>query len=935
MEQKESKLSVVLKRIFKVMTVLILLYLLFGESFFPDGYGENNITAEPFAIAWERILPDGERQQVTLPADFGNPGDQPIVLSATLPKDLSDNLWIGYTANRQSVTVTIDGRMVASYQPEDKRFFGTLSANYVVMIPLCSDDSGKEIRMTLTGNSSLSGYVAEMSIGDRFALWGHYIWVHGRNLPVACVLLIFGLSCIIFSAVLFFTFKRSIALGYLGWGMILVAIWITFENKIRQLYMPNVSISSDVSYFAAMLMTFPFMCYVDQIQNRRYHKVYTTMETIVMTNFVCCTTLHITGLVELSNMLREIQVLIGCSFALFVITFILDVCRGYIKEYLWVGIGFFILFLAAVDEIVRIIGHTSGNGGLVVGTAVIFIMAIVKTGQDLLQIEGEKQKAILERDAKVKFLANMSHEIRTPINAIIGMNEMVLRENKDPNLEGYISDIESAGKMLLSLVNDILDLSKIEADKMTLVSQPYELSSMLNDVIQGIRPRMEKKHLEFLVRIDESLPSMYLGDEVRIKQVINNLLTNAVKYTDRGSVTLEVGGYLLDEKHMMLCVTVSDTGQGIKKENLAVLFDSFTRLEQEKNASIEGTGLGLHITQLIVRQMNGTIAVESEYGKGSVFTVKYPQVIEKETPVGNIAMHHGEHRTVRQEQFHAPDAVVLIVDDNEMNLHVATSLLKWTRIRTETAQSGAIALEMCRKKKYDVIFMDHMMPQMDGVEALQQLRSDPEGKNQTTTVIVLTANAISGMKEWYFSQGFDDYLSKPIDIRCLERMLVKYLPKEKILPVETLREQENPHPAKDRQPDIRSEEETEASQQAAAGQVMPSADTQKYARLLLGHKEQTQLERQYLQQFAECENAENFAKMIRSEEWKQFRLYLHRMKCIAFGLADDALLTAARAAEEASRNVSGQTTENLSGVLEAFEKLTACCRQWEEEANGL
>lgn len=926
MAKEESKFTVILKRIFHVMLILVLLYLFVGEISFPDGYGGNKTAAKDLEISWQRILPDGSREDVSLPADFGNPGEEAIVLEGTLPDSLSDNLWIGYPANRQSVIVTIDGRQVASYDPQDKRFFGKISANYIVMIPVSAADSGKELRLTLSGNSKLTGYVSGLSIGDRFSLWGHFIWTHGRNLVVAVVLLIFGLACIIFSAVVFFTFKRPIALGYLGWGMLLVAIWTTFESKIRQLYVPNIAVASDVAYLAAMLMPFPFLCYVDQTQNRRYHKLFSFMEAVVLSNFAVCTTLHITGVIDLANILREIQLIIGFSCAIFVISSILDVCRGYIKEYLWVGIGFFILFLAAVDEIIRIIWHTSGRGGLVFGTVVIFVMAIVKTGQDLLQIEGEKQKAILERDAKAKFLANMSHEIRTPINTILGMNEMVMRENKDRQIEGYINDIESAGQMLLALVNDILDLSKIEAGKMTIVEQPYELSSMLNDMIQAIRPRIEKKNLEFQVEIDETLPSMYLGDEIRIKQIVNNLLTNAVKYTERGSVTLQVSGAWTEPKTMVLRFAVTDTGQGIKDEDISRLFESFTRLEERKNASIEGTGLGLHIANHLLKQMNGTISVKSEFGKGSIFEVNIPQTIEKETPVGNIqTAHRSQHKIVQEELFHAPDAVILIVDDNQMNLHVATSLLKRTKIQMDTALSGAIALRMCQKKKYDLILMDHMMPQMDGVQTLHVLREELQGVNHDTPVIVLTANAISGMREWYFAQGFDDYLSKPIEPRQLERTLKKHLPPEKIHAVETERHQTEPVPVR----------AGASGQVSNAGRRPRGAGRPAYEKLLSGYVKQGAVQRAYLQRLLVAKSIEIRQEACRCERWRKYRIYLRQVRCSAFGLGDKELTARARAAEAAAQNMSAGTDEEMEHVLQSFDALLDCCREREETGNGL
>ncbi|MBQ6774660.1 MAG: response regulator [Synergistaceae bacterium] len=390
--------------------------------------------------------------------------------------------------------------------------------------------------------------------------------------------------------------------------------------------------------------------------------------------------------------------------------------------------------------------------------------------------------------AKSEFLANMSHEIRTPINAVLGMNEMIIRESTSSRITTYARNVESAGKNLLSIINDILDFSKIEAGKMEIAESDYRLSSVLNDVTNMIVFKAKQKDLQFTVSVDEELPDGLYGDEVRVRQVVTNVLNNAVKYTREGSVTLNVSGsksYQDDGSVIInLVFRVSDTGIGIKQEDLPKLFRKFERIDLVQNNTVEGTGLGLSITQNLLHMMNGTIEVESEYGKGSVFTINLPQKIISDEAIGNF--HEKFERYVHtmrayKESFKAPDAKLLVVDDTDMNLTVIEGLLSKTEINLDTASSGAEALTFTKSKRYDLIFMDQRMPHMDGTQTLNNIRSQDDGLNKDTPVICLTADAVSGARSKYIEEGFTDYLSKPVESSSLEGALIKYLPPEKII----------------------------------------------------------------------------------------------------------------------------------------------------------
>ena len=421
--------------------------------------------------------------------------------------------------------------------------------------------------------------------------------------------------------------------------------------------------------------------------------------------------------------------------------------------------------------------------------AVILLMTFFGVRYHVSQSEAkylEHQKVLADSANKAKsdFLSNMSHEIRTPINAIMGMDEMILRESKEPATIEYAQNLQHAAKSLLGLINDILDLSKIEAGKMEIISVEYHLSSILNDLVNMIQKRAEDKGLELIVEADKNIPNLLYGDEIRIKQVITNLLTNAVKYTERGSVTLRVNYLNIDDDNIYLCISVSDTGIGIKEEDLKKLFSAFERIEEERNRTIEGTGLGMNITKQLLTMMGAELSVSSVYGQGSNFSFQIAQKVLNHEPIGDFEeaykkslMQHEEYH----ESFKAPNASILIVDDTAMNLTVIKGLLKQTKIQIDTALSGQECLQMVKQKKYDIIFLDHMMPEMNGIETLQRMKNLVGNLNEETPVISLTANAISGAREQYLAEGFKDYLTKPIDCSKLENMLQKYLPKDKIL----------------------------------------------------------------------------------------------------------------------------------------------------------
>ena len=388
----------------------------------------------------------------------------------------------------------------------------------------------------------------------------------------------------------------------------------------------------------------------------------------------------------------------------------------------------------------------------------------------------EKSAADSANKAKSDFLADMSHEIRTPINAILGMNEMILHESKEPGTIEYSANIKSAGKTLLSIINTILDFSKIEDGKMNLVPAEFETKGLVNGLVHSINERAKSKGVEFKVELDETTPSVLLGDDVRISQVIMNLLTNAVKYTEKGYVQLSITNKGAVGKIGKLLISVKDTGIGIKKEDIDRLSISFERVDEKKNRHIEGTGLGISIVTKLLGMMGSELKIKSEYGVGSEFYFELPIEIVNPAPVGkyDINIKFASGNTASTVTLSVPDANIILTDDNLMNRKVAANLLKLFGIKPTICSSGAETIEKMKEKSYDMLFLDHMMPEMDGVETLKVLKEKNLVGN--TKVIALTANAVVGAREQYLSVGFDDYLSKPIELNNLERILRKYLP---------------------------------------------------------------------------------------------------------------------------------------------------------------
>ncbi len=531
---------------------------------------------------------------------------------------------------------------------------------------------------------------------------------------------------------------------------------------------------------------------------------------------------------------------------------------------------------------------------------------ISRQNEALIASEERADKA---NRAKSEFLSSMSHEIRTPINVIIGMNEMILKEADNEQLLTYAQAIDSSANTLLSLISDVLDISKIEAGKTEIEEQNYRLAELLVECNDLIAERAERKGLDFSIQCQENLPSILLGDVGRIRQIMLNLLTNAVKYTNEGKVELIVQGEEKAER-FMLKITVQDTGIGMTQENLGRVFEKFERFDLDKNRSIEGTGLGLSIVKELAERMDGTVGVSSSYGEGSVFTVGLPQEIVDAAPIGAFDIKEQKLHRERREcpnEFVAEDARILVVDDVTMNLNVFVNLLKETGIQVDTVASGRKSLELVKEKKYDLIFMDHMMPDMDGIETLRTMRILDGNRNRETPVIMLTANVQSGIGEMYREEGFCEYLSKPIRGSMLKEMILRYLPADKVRILEPEKEKEQPAAKENEKQPFKIETTAEEKADTLEKDGAPEGKLAVLQKRIPGMNieagllycgEDEEFYRQMLREYSCNGRIDRLREMYARESFRQYQIEVHALKSTSKTLGLTALGELAAAQEQ-------------------------------------
>lgn len=764
------------KYIFLVLTIAFFGYLIVGQLYLPADQLDLRNVCFDYEGEWFQIAEDGSRTSIEVPCHI----DKEIgAIETIIPDDLDPRI-SSLCLRGQDMQAYMDDELIFEYSTADTRWFGKNSPESYLMIPVTSKDAGKTLRIELISDT---GILYPPYVGSELGIWVYILQMYAGELVVAGITLIVGSLTILISKVYGMFNKRNMEITYLGCGVTMAAIWLVVNSVFRQIIFDNVSVANDFPFLVVMLIPFPFLIYMNEVQQNRYQKLYRTVGWSLMVIDITCCVLYILGIRELID--TFIFVALGCFLAIFsvMLTFVLDMIHGKIMEYRYVAFGLLGALISAIIQLVSYFNRTGIFSGAVLAIGLLCLLtgATIHTVCTVFSSEKDKRAAIMANEAKGKFLANMSHEIRTPINAVLGMNEMILRESREASTREYALDIQNAGKSLLSLINDILDISKIDSGKLEIIPVEYDMSSAIHDTMNMISHKAKTKNLEINLVMDENLPSRLRGDDVRIRQILINLLNNAVKYTNEGCVTLSITGDRQGDK-IWLHFRVEDTGIGIKEEDLPKLFEEFRRIEENRNRNIEGTGLGISITVQLLKLMGSHLNVTSTYGKGSCFFFDLEQTVVDETPVGNLSerIRNMEREYVYKVAFVAPDVDLLVVDDNAINRKVLRNLLKDTGMRIDEADSGEQSLEKVAHKKYDLIFLDHMMPGMDGIETLHAYKKVEGNLNLETPVVALTANAVTGAKEMYLREGFHGFLTKPIVFEKLEKMIRAFVPEDKI-----------------------------------------------------------------------------------------------------------------------------------------------------------
>ena len=703
---------------------------------------------------------------------------QQIILKKTITTFTDKDAYITFNSAKHDVDAYVNGRLIYSYNTHSTRLFGEYSTDTQLFIPIHPSDEGKELMLIMRSRSDYSGVIDEMYIGTQMAIIFTLLRHDQFQLLSAMFMLVIGIFAMALGIYSRVAYKRTLSISFLGWAIYCCGIWVIAESSFRQFLVPNFSLFSQMSYVSIMLLPLAFGLYFDCLQQGRYRMFYMVLWILSLVENVVAWGLQYAGKADLVNSLVYSFILLGLNAAFFLLTSIPEALQGHLKSYWLEFIGIVGCMSATFAQVLSYRTkpiHMNANY-ICVGLIFLVIMAGIRAFNSVLRMEHAKAAAVEARTASNDFLARMSHEMRTPINAILGMNKMILRESSEDNILDYARDVNNAGNNLLTIVNEILDLSKVTSGKVDIDPYEYDLMDMLRECYSLISPRTKGSRLAFTVEVSDVMPSKVFGDRERMVQIITNLLSNAVKYTPQGRVSLEVDGKIKDGK-LWLMIEVSDTGVGIPTEELPHIFDTYNSVGAESvTDKIEGSGLGLAITKQLVELMEGTISVTSELGKGTTFICMIPQGIRSVEPCGTFSMGpNGDRRTMDRNLPLDTVGNILIVDDVAINLRVFLMLLKNTSINVDTARSGFEALDKMAKTKYDLIFLDHLMPGMDGIETKREMDAMTDNPNKDTPIIMQTANAIIGAREQYMELGFADYISKPIKEEVLKAMLKKYL----------------------------------------------------------------------------------------------------------------------------------------------------------------
>ncbi|MCD7709592.1 MAG: ATP-binding protein [Clostridiales bacterium] len=879
-----------------------------------------------FNTGWTLTFEDGTEVDIdSLPYTAGGSAAyETIVMETTVPEEYWGKTLFFLSAGKE-LTIYMDDVEIYSFGTNNQLLFGHAPGSNMNFVDLPEETSEGVIRIEMMSPyKDSAAFLTTMRIADRDIAILKILSENTVSIIFSIVILFSGVILFVFDLMQLFQKRKRYGMGYLGLTMVLASLYYAIETKIFHIWFGNQVAMAFLVLAFHMLFPITFTLYYMVSRGWEHKRFLQLFLVLSYVNVAVQVILQLLDVADFINMSLYSHILIFAEL----IVIILDYAKEQLSDrrfYLgWLEI--FALFLITGGSAIDLVRYYQikvgdlakfgryGTTFYVILVIFINIRRMVQDATEEMEAQNEMLKASeLRADkanrAKSEFLSNMSHEIRTPLNTVIGMNEMILRDEDDPQITDYAAAVQNSANALLLLINDILDISKIEEGKMEIVEDDYELTSLVADSYNMVADRLKKKGLEASVICDPSLPTVLHGDMLRLRQILINLLTNAVKYTEQGRVEFSIKGERDGSGRFCLRMSVKDTGIGMTPESLERLFSKFERFDLKHNQNIEGTGLGLSITKELVSLMHGEIWAESEYGKGSTFIAVIPQGVVNEMPVGEFNVenwrHSGEeHRS--DEPYTAPNAKLLVVDDVEMNLKVFVSLLRDVKCKIDTALSGKECIALAQKQKYDIIFMDHMMPGMDGVETLRELQKLEDNPNKDTPIIMLTANALSGERERYLAEGFIDYLAKPIRGELLEDMVRKYLSEDLVFLKEKSDDDKKPsggaaektgNDAQNAgQPDDINNEETPTEN--AGQQEQSGLDREAALDYCAGDEE---ILNEMLTSFVESGFGEKLDEMFEGEDWANYQIEVHALKSTSLTIGAAQLSAKAKELEAAAK----------------------------------
>lgn len=845
--------------------------------------------------------------------------------------------WAGLTMNFASsdadVRVALDGEVIYEHKLEDEDASGPPSGEYENFVDLPKVFEKGELWIELrSSHPDGAAKLGNVKIETRDMV---IIGVVGNSIAdIGCCLLIVIMAIIMFvlAAIRRYTGQPARGELFLGLAGISAASYCFIGTDTLSIFY-DVQEAYEMQEYLVLLLPLFLALYFERNLHKQYPRRFAVLLCFVSINAVGQILLQMLGAWYLEDMVDISAVVVGVVCLAAIVTLVQFDYKN--KRYqTWLSVLSMIVLLSGgianvIMNTFSIYGNAAGQYSMTIFAVMMAVMHILQLSKEyrasaeekvketeqqnllLAQAKGEaetaKMEALAANEAKGKFLAHMSHEIRTPINAVLGMDEMILRETKEQNIKEYAMDIYTAGQTLLSLINDILDFSKIDSGKLEIVPVEYDMSSLIHDLANMTAQRAKDKDIKLEVEIDPGVPSRLFGDDVRLRQVLTNILTNAVKYTLEGSVWLRLRSWETKPGMVNLWFEVEDTGIGIREEDLPKLSAEFERIEEDRNRNIEGTGLGMNITIQLLTLMGSKLQVKSVYGVGSKFYFELEQKVVDATPIGDFearARQLAENYSYGTK-FLAPEAKVLVVDDNAVNRKVFRSLLKETQIQVTEAEGGTECLELVQKYPYDLIFLDHMMPELDGVETLHCIKEFTEFPCKDTPIVVLTANAVAGAREKYLAEGFDDFLSKPIVPEKLEDMLKRMLPRE------LLKEA----------PENGSEDETAAGKQPEISlEELPQVDGLDWNYAWLHLPDMELLQYTVKEFYSQIDSAadrleEAYDRLNEPEQADRYRIQVHAMKSLAATVGIVPLAGVAKVLEYAAKGGKIDVIHAMTGAF--------------------